>query len=55
MQHIYTLLWAYVVLIANSLEGFSSVNHVVEFSISKTFQPQKGLLQLQKGYKNGTG
>ena len=29
-----------------SLEGFLSVNHVVEFSMSKAFRPQKGL-QLQ--------
>ena len=38
-------------LLIYSLEGFLSDNHVIEFSMSKTFWPQKGLLQLQYGTK----
>ena len=38
-------------LLMYSLEGFLSVNHVIEFSMSKTFWPQKGLLRLQYGTK----
>ena len=34
-------------LLIYSLEEFFSVNHVIDFSMSKTFWPQKGLLQLQ--------
>ena len=38
-----------------SLEGFLSVNHMEELSTSKTFGPQKGLLQLQGGGGGGGG